>query len=164
MSKWAGQPIPTPGRPWLGGPLGRGFATPVMRAQGDIFKGIVEASWLSALSWPCPLCRQSPWMGGTGTELGHMPRHHLPSGSLWGHLTGPALGNQNHPGCTWCPLAPTWKTLIAPKVAPAAAVSGAPPPLRAPSTVFSQAQWKPVPAAHPGLGTHGQDRTDNNKP
>ena len=97
MSKWAGQPIPTPGRPWLGGPLGRGFATPVMRAQGDIFKGIVEASWLSAESWPCPLCRQSPWMGGTGTELGHMPRHHLPSGSLWGHLTRPCPGEPEPP-------------------------------------------------------------------
>lgn len=107
MSRWAGQPIPTPGRPWLGGPLGRRFATPVMQAQGDVFKGIVEASWLSALSWPCPLCRQSPWVGGTGTEPGHMPRHHLPSRSLWGHLAGPALGNQSSPELPWLYLVST---------------------------------------------------------
>lgn len=63
------------------------------------------------------------------TELGHMPEGTTfpldPSGAS---PQGPALGNQNRPGCTWCPLASTWKTSIAPKVAPAAAISGALPP------------------------------------
>lgn len=94
-------------------------------------------------------------------------RPHAQSTTLWiplGASHRPCPGNQNRPGCTWCPLASTWKTLIAPKVAPARSCQWSPSLLHEPPALSSARLSGSLCQQRTGLGTRGQDRTDNNKP
>lgn len=153
MSGWAGQPVPTPGSPWPGRPLGGGFAMPLMQAQGGIFRGTVKASQLATLSQPCPHHRQRTQGVGAGTEVASCPGPTFPldpNGGISQALPWGARASPSCPAASGVHLPPPVGPSVAPKLAPASAASAAPALLQAPNTLSCQAQWKPVPAMHTG--------------
>lgn len=100
--------------------------------------------------------------GGTGTRLGHMPRHTFPLDPSRSISQGPTLGDQN------TSLAAQVSTCL--HLEDDCSQSGScrssvePPRHEPPALSSARLSGSCYPAAHPGLGTHGQDRTDNNKP
>lgn len=167
MSRWASQPVPTPGSPWPGRPLGGGFATTLMQAQGGIFKGTVKASRLATLSQPCPHHRQRTQVVDAGTEVASCPGPTFPldpNGGISQALPWGARASPSCPGCIWRPLASTRRTFCCSQTGSRLSCQCSPCPATSPQHSLLPGSVEACASHAHGLGTRGQDGTNPQAP